>query len=123
LSYEQTEEKNQQSFSDRFYYRVPVSLVYCAHICFAVQPHYRFYEPFGEWFYWTVINTLVGCTLIFNRAGTAFSIIGLINAGRKNMGGKGFAIIGIILAELQAVLYVFGLLVYLIQKLCAGAGP
>ena len=82
-----------------------------------------FYEPFGEWFYWTVINILVGCTLIFNRAGTAFSIIGLINAGRKNMGGKGFAITGIILAELQAVLYVFGIFVYLIQKLCAGAGP
>ena len=63
-----------------------------------------FYEPFGEWFYWTVINILVGCTLIFNR-------------------GKGFAITGIILAELQAVLYVFGIFVYLIQKLCAGAGP
>ena len=82
-----------------------------------------FYEPFGEWFYWTVVNVLVGCTLIFNRAGTAFSIIGLINSGRKYMGGKGFAIAGIILAELQAVLYAFGLFVYLIQKLCAGAGP
>ena len=81
-----------------------------------------FYEPFGEWFYWTVINILVGCTLIFNRAGIAFSIIGIINSSRKHLRGKGFAIAGIILSEMQAALYLLGLFAYLIQKLCAGAG-
>lgn len=75
-----------------------------------------FYRPFGEWFYWLVVNVLVACTLIFNRAGAVFSLIGLINSFRKHTGGKGFAIVGIILAEMQAVLYCLGLLVYLIQK-------
>ena len=82
-----------------------------------------FYEPFGEWFYWLVVNTLVACTLLFNRAGIAFSIIGIINSSRKHLRGKGFAIAGIILSEMQAALYLLGLFAYLIQKLCAGAGP
>lgn len=43
-----------------------------------------FYHPFGEWFYWLVVNILVAGTLVFNRAGIVFSLIGLINSFRKH---------------------------------------
>lgn len=75
-----------------------------------------FYHPFGEWFYWLVVNILVAGTLVFNRAGIVFSLIGLINSFRKHTKGKGFAIVGIFLSEMQAAVYFLGFLVYLLQK-------
>ena len=74
------------------------------------------FKSYDTAYFYPVVNTLVASTLIFNRAGIVFSLIGLISSGRKHTRGNGFAIAGIILAELQAIIYLLGLLLHLVQR-------
>ena len=61
---------------------------------------------------------LIACAILLPLLGRIFSVIGLIMSIVKRQKGKGFAIAGIVISELEFFVYVCIILFYLIIALC-----